>query len=76
MSRRFLDFVSSPKLTIACLAAAAVLVFAGTLAQVHFGTHVVQERYFQSLLVWWPLESKGFRLPVLPGGHLLGRFCW
>ena len=70
--RRLLDFISSLKLTIACLAAATVLVFVGTLAQIHFGTHVVQERYFQSLLVWWPAESTGFRIPVFPGGHLLG----
>jgi len=72
MWRRFLDFISSMKLTLGCLSAAMVLVFVGTLAQVHLGTHAVQERYFQSLLVWWPWESKGFRIPVLPGGHLLG----
>ena len=60
------------KLTLACLAAATVLVFVGTLAQVHYGVHVVQERYFQSMLVWWPAESTGFRIPVFPGGHLLG----
>jgi len=72
MWHRFLDFVSSLKLTIVCLAAAIILVFAGTLAQVHFGTHVVQERYFQSLFIWWPAESHGFRIPVFPGGHLLG----
>ena len=70
--RRFLDFISSIKLTVVCLTAAMVLVFAGTLAQIHFGTHVVQERYFQSMLVWWPSESNGFRIPVFPGGHLLG----
>lgn len=72
MWRRILDFISSLKLTIVCLAAAMILVFAGTLAQVHFGTHVVQQRYFQSMLVWWPAESHGFRIPVFPGGHLLG----
>ena len=72
MWHRFLDFVSSLKLTIVCLTAAIVLVFAGTLAQVHFGTHVVQERYFQSLFIWWPSESHGFSMPVFPGGHLLG----
>ena len=69
---RVLDFVSSMKLTLVCLSAATVLVFVGTLAQVQFGTHAVQERYFQSLLVWWPAASDGFRIPVFPGGHLLG----
>ena len=72
MWHRFLDFFSSIKLTIVCLSAAIILVFAGTMAQVHFGTQVVQEMYFQSMLVWWPSESKGFRIPVFPGGHLLG----
>ena len=69
---RFVDFISSLKLTLVCLSAAVVLVFAGTLAQVHFGTYVVQERYFQSMLIWWPSDAKGFKIPVFPGGHLLG----
>ncbi len=72
MWQRFVDFVSSLKLTIVCLAAALVLVFVGTLAQVHYGIHEVQQRYFQSLFVWWPAEPKGFQIPVFPGGHLLG----
>lgn len=70
---RILDFISSIKLTLICLSAAMVLVFAGTLAQVQLGTHLVQERYFQSLLVWWPSDTiRGFAIPVFPGGHLLG----
>jgi hypothetical protein len=60
------------KLTIACLVAAIILVFAGTLAQVNFGIHEVQQRYFQSVFVWWPSNSTGFSIPVFPGGHLLG----
>ena len=94
MLHRFVDFVSSLKLTIICLAAAIVLVFFGTLAQVDFSIHVVQQNYFQSLLVWWPpvsdgttipvssrflpgwitqfFVSHGWRIPVFPGGHLLG----
>ena len=72
MLRKFIDFITSLKLTIATLAAAIVLVFAGTLAQVHYGIHIVQERYFQILFVWWPPESAGWKIPVLPGGHLLG----
>jgi len=70
---RLLEFVSSLKLTMVCLAAALLLVFAGTLAQVQFGIQIVQERYFQSLFVWWPpVESGGLRIPVFPGGHLIG----
>jgi hypothetical protein len=73
MWRRFLDFISSLKLTLACLSAAAALVFLGTLAQVQLGTHKVQMLYFQSFFVWWPLETAdGWRIPVFPGGHLLG----
>lgn len=72
MLPRLFDFISSLKLTIICLAAAIVLVLAGTLAQVNFGIHEVQERYFQSLFVWWPAGSQGLGIPVFPGGHLLG----
>lgn len=72
MWRPILEFISSLRLTIACLAAAIVLVFAGTLAQVHYSIHAVQERYFQSLFVMWPPESTGLQIPVFPGGHLIG----
>src|SRR3982750_690115 len=70
--RKAIDLVTSLKLTIVCLAAAMVLVFAGTLAQVHFGLNVVQERYFHGWFVWWPTESHGFKIPVFPAGHLIG----
>ncbi len=72
MLRLIFDFVSSLKLTIACLAAAIVLVFAGTIAQVHLGIHEVQQLYFQSLFVWWPPNSNGFKIPIYPGGRLIG----
>jgi hypothetical protein len=72
MWRRVVDLFTSLKLTIICLAAAMVLIFAGTLAQVHLGIHEAQQRYFQSLFVWWPPESRGFKIPVFPGGHLIG----
>ena len=64
--------ISSLRLTVICLAAALVLVFAGTLAQVHQGLYFVQEQYFQSWFVWWAAPSGSFRIPVFPGGHLLG----
>lgn len=72
MLQKFIGLITSLKLTIVCLGAAMVLIFAGTLAQVHFGIHEVQQRYFQSWFVWWPNESSGFRIPIFPGGHLLG----
>ena len=72
MWHRFVDLLTSLKLTIICLVAAMVLIFAGTLAQVHLGTHEAQQRYFQSFFVWWPPDSQGLRIPVFPGGHLIG----
>jgi hypothetical protein len=72
MLRKFIDLITSLKLTIVCLATGMVLIFAGTLAQVHLGIHEAQQRYFQSLFVWWPPESRGFKIPVFPGGHLIG----
>jgi hypothetical protein len=72
MLYKLVDLITSLKLTLACLAAAMVLVFAGTFAQVHFGIHLVQQRYFQSLFVWWPPEGHAFKIPIFPGGYLVG----
>jgi hypothetical protein len=72
MLRRFIDLITSLKLTIVCLAAAMVLIFAGTISQVHLGIWEAQQRYFQSLVVWWPAEGNGFKIPIFPGGHLIG----
>lgn len=69
---RFLRASASLKLTIFCLSAALVLVFAGTLAQVKMGLFLVQEVYFQSWIVWWTAPSGNFRIPAFPGGHLIG----
>ena len=70
--RKFVALITSLQLTLVCLAAAMALIFAGTIAQVHLGIHEAQERYFQSLLVWWPAEGSGFKVPIFPGGHLIG----
>lgn len=72
MLRKLIDLITSLKLTIICLAAGMVLIFAGTLAQVNLGIWEAQRRYFQSLIVWWPAEGNGFRFPIFPGGHLIG----
>jgi hypothetical protein len=72
MIRKAFDVITSLKLTIVCLAAAMALIFAGTIAQVHLGIWEAQQRYFQSLFVWWPPEGQGFRIPIFPGGHLIG----
>ena len=70
--RHFINLITSLKLTIACLAAGMALIFAGTLAQVNLGIWEAQHRYFQSLFVWWPAQGSGFRIPIFPGGHLIG----
>jgi hypothetical protein len=72
MLRKIVDLTTSLKLTIVCLAAGMALIFAGTLAQVHLGIHEAQQRYFQSWLVLWPAEGRGFKVPIFPGGHLIG----
>jgi hypothetical protein len=72
MPRKIVDLFTSLKLTIVCLAAGMILIFAGTIAQVHLGIHEAQQRYFQSWLVWWPADGRALRVPIFPGGHLIG----
>src|SRR3954453_11703812 len=72
MVRKFIDLLTSLKLTIVCLAAGMILIFAGTLAQVHLGIWEAQQRYFQSMVVWWPAESRGFKIPIFPSVPLIG----
>ncbi len=64
--------LASLRLTVVCLGLGMLLVFLGTLAQVHLGIHAVQARYFQSLLVYWSPPGASWRVPILPGGYLLG----
>jgi hypothetical protein len=64
--------LSSLKLTIGCLALLMVLVVACTLAQVQLGTHLAVEQYIRAFVVWWSPEGSSLRLPVFPGGGLLG----
>src|SRR5438045_7738450 len=72
MLHKIADIFTSLKLTIVCLAAGMALIFAGTLAQVHLGRHEAQQRYLQSMFVWWPPDGRGFQIPIFPGGHLIG----
>jgi len=72
MLRKIIDLTTSLKLTIVCLSAAMALIFAGTLSQVHLGIHEAQQRYFQSFFVWWPQDGNGWKIPIFPGGYLIG----
>ncbi len=69
---RVVKFFCSLRLTVVCLALALVLVFAGTLAQVNIGLYAAQAKYFRSLFVLWPVPGTGLKLPVYPGGYLIG----
>jgi ResB-like family len=64
--------LASLRLTVVCLGLGMLLIFLGTLAQVHLGIHAVQKQYFQSLFIYWSPAGANWRLPILPGGYLLG----
>lgn len=69
---KLLAALSSLKLAIACFALLMVLVVACTVAQVQLGTHLAVEKYIRSFLVWWTPEGTRLRIPVFPGGGLVG----
>ncbi len=69
---RLIDALSSLKLTLLCLASLMILVVACTVAQVELGIHLAVERYIRALIVWWSPQGSALRLPVFPGGGLIG----
>jgi hypothetical protein len=69
---RFLKPLASLKLTIVCLSCAMVLVFVGTLDQVHIGIFEAQNRYFKSFFLYFSLPGSSARFPWFPGGYLVG----
>lgn len=72
MSKSIWKFLTSLWLTVVLLTIAIVLVFLNTLAQVHEGIWDAQERWFYSAFVWWGPEGASWKLPVLPGGYIVG----
>jgi hypothetical protein len=72
MLDRIARFCTSLKLTVVCLGLAVVLVFIGALARVDEGLYTVQARYFHSLLIYWSPKGADWKLPVFPGGYLIG----
>jgi hypothetical protein len=64
-------FFSSLKLTVTLLTLAMLLVFLGTMGEVHEGLYQAQQRYFRSFLIWVGTPG-GMRFPIFPGGWLLG----
>ncbi len=71
MLKALFNAFSSLKLTVACLVAGCVLVFWGTLAQVHVGLYKAQNEFFRSFFICWQPAS-GWKIPVFPGGYFLG----
>ena len=72
MLDRIVKFFSSLRLTVGCLLLAMVLVFVGTLAQVKVGLYQAQSEFFRSVFIYWQPAGTHFKIPVFPGGWLLG----
>jgi hypothetical protein len=72
MLPRLYDFFSSVKLAVVLLALGLVLVFWGTVAQVKLGLYQAQNEFFRSLFIYWTPAGSNFRLPIFPGGYLVG----
>jgi len=70
MQNPILRFFSSVRLTVTCLVLGCVLVFWGTVAQVHLGLYKAQNEFFRSFLIYW--QAGGVKLPIFPGGYLIG----
>ena len=70
---RLIKTLSSLRLTVVLLACGLVLIFVGTLAQVHEGLYQAQARYFKSwLIVGSTLFNTKLPWLVLPGGYAIG----
>jgi hypothetical protein len=63
--------LASVRLTLFCLGMMMILVFIGTLAQVHMGTFAAQKAYFNSFWVYGRTLG-GFKVPIFPGGLIVG----
>jgi hypothetical protein len=72
MLDRVVNFFTSLRLTVVCLCLAILLVFVGTLEQVHLGLYAVQSEFFRSFLIYWNPPGTSWRIPVYPGGWLIG----
>ena len=72
MRNPLIRLFSSLKLTVACLLMGCVLVFWGTLAQVHLGLYKAQNEFFRSVFVYWTPNGSNLHIPIFPGGYFLG----
>lgn len=67
-----IKFFSSLKLTVVCLTLGMILVFWGTLAQVDLGLYKAQNEFFRSFVIYWGPKGENWRVPIFPGGYLVG----
>ena len=72
MSQQLWKFLTSLKVTVVLLLLATLLVFLGTVAQVHEGLWEAQERWFKSYLVFRREGDVWWVPPVFPGGYTIG----
>ena len=72
MLQALFKFFSSLKLTVTCLALGCILVFWGTLAQVHLGLYKAQTEFFRSFIIYWQPAGTSLNVPIFPGGYLVG----
>ncbi len=67
-----LAVLSGLRLTVFLLILSIILVFLGTLEQVHWGVWHIQKAYFGSWICFYPLDDTAIVQLPLPGGFLLG----
>ncbi len=72
MGDRIYKFFTSLELTVALLALGLVVVFWGTLAQVHLGLYKAQNDFFRSFFIYWTPSWASVRIPIFPGGYCIG----
>lgn len=72
MAHRPWNFLTSLRLTVALLVLCVILVFLGTVAQVHEGLWEAQTRWFKSFVVIRNAGDAWWVPPFFPGGYTLG----
>jgi hypothetical protein len=72
MLENLVKLFTSLRLTVALLSLGLVLVFWGTLAQVHLGLYRAQNEFFRSFFIFWEPAGSSLKIPIFPGGYLVG----
>jgi len=72
MLARLARSFTSLRLTVVLLGLGILLVFWGTLAQVHLGLYKAQNEFFRSFFIYWQPAGSSWRIPIFPGGYLVG----